>query len=724
MKTFRILNQFQLNFIHGKESQGLYMDILQLETEASKLRIYLLKNKLQRHKLFLIHSFFKTLLEESSKNIIESYLLEFIDNYTRYLSALDISGLNPVLIELIIKQAEIIDSNYLDEKTNLNLKTSILYLKAKYFSLIDILNGKEMTHPNKDISFPLLEIEPDKIDVDYGMLGTISVQLKPNLSDNRFHIIPGNEEPDEMLKDQVENALNNAIKIASKYTKLKHNYWEIYIDFGLKSACYSGNSFGVLLVLKLVEEILRYYDSPTKILSNTSAAFTGSVDKNGYTKTLSKDIITQKIKIIFYSGTKIFVLPDDDLFEAKNTLQSLNAIYPNRNLRLIGIQTIDDLFNLRNVVEIKKESPILRTGKFIKKRSVSFTLLILLAVVLFLSGLWDFDNNPVMYDINNRTIKIENKNGKELWSFECIENTMAGLNGAVPNIALKFYDIDNDGINEVLLCREKLTTRDPNYGRIICYNNKKEKQWQYIFRDTVFTPEYRHTNFFTSNIIDIVDEKNKQILYAFADNDPLYPSAIYKLNVKNGQRIDSSNVLWNSGGIFSAIIGNSNYATKREVVAIALNNGYERSVLFAINTDKLNGRSPAPPYYTILNQKLAEFDQYILLPKSDLTNLYFRWNSPKLGSLFFDRKTSEFNFIIGEYDSTDMQHALIYRCGTEMNDFYIDCADDFQKTRDTLVARGKLKPPYTYTPEYFRGLKEQIRYWNGEKFVTATERFR
>ncbi len=227
----------------------------------------------------------------------------------------------------------------------------------------------------------------------------------------------------------------------------------------------------------------------------------------------------------------------------------------------------------------------------------------------------------------------------------------------------------------------------------------------------------------SSNLIDIINENNRQVLYAFANNDPLYPSAIFKLDALTGQRVDSSKVLWNSGGINSAVIGDFNSDNIKEIVAIGINNGYERAVLFSIDIDSLNGRSPAPPYYTIRSKPLAYYTEYILLPKSDLTRLYFRWNSPIEGSLFYKQSAAEFNFMIGEYDADNVRRNLIYRCDGELRNFYIDCGDDFQTLRDSLVVHGKLNPPLTYTPEYFKQLKEQLRYWNGKKFVTAAERF-
>ncbi len=54
----------------------------------------------------------------------------------------------------------------------------------------------------------------------------------------------------------------------------------------------------------------------------------------------------------------------------------------------------------------------------------------------------------------------------------------------------------------------------------------------------------------------------------------------------------------------------------------------------------------------------------------------------------------------------------------------LDCGDDFQKKRDSLVVKGILNPPLTNTTEYFDSLKKQLRYWNGAKFVTAEEYFK
>ncbi len=470
------------------------MDILHLETEASKLRIKLLKTIPPRNKLFLLYTFFQLLLEEKNRNIAESYLLEFGNQYFDLLSRIEVSGLKSALINDIIRQSKQVQAVYPgDDKAFPESHISIL--EKKYQNLMEVLSGHDSIETPCTF-LPLLQKESQKFDDDYGVMSTLSVQIKPVAEENKFHILPGQGEPDAGLIKQAQSSLVNAVRIAKRYTKIKHQYWDVYIDFENKTGEYRGSSFGVLLVLKLAEEILRFYDSPTKIFSNISAALTGALDEDGNIPPLTKEIIDVKTKIVFFSRIRQFIIPEEDFLDAKNTLHKLQADFPDRNLKLVGIQSADDLFNLRNVVEIKKESTLLRTGKFIRRQALALFLLIPLTAIIIFSGIFDFDNNPEIADYESNLLMIKNGNGKTLWNIEPLDNLNESNMGPLRNVVVKIQDINGDGVNEVLACREKISHDDPNYGRIICYNKKKEKLWQYVFRDQVFTPEYKHTTLF------------------------------------------------------------------------------------------------------------------------------------------------------------------------------------------------------------------------------------
>ena len=286
------------------------MDILHLETEASKLRIKLLKTIPARNKLFLLSSFFHLLLEEKNRNVAESYILEFGKTYFDLISKIDLAGIHPKVVEVIIEQSKQLLAAYPEDDSPYPA-SCISSLEEKNKKLNAFLEGG-VSVGTAVVSLPLLQKESEKFEDDYGVLSTLSVQVKPGSGENKFHIIPGRGEPDAELKQQAENSLVNALRIAGKYAKIKHSNWDVYIDFENKTGEYSGSSFGALLVLKLVEEILRYYDSPTKIFSNAPAAITGAVDKHGNIPSLTPDIAAVKTKIVFFSDVKQFMIPEED----------------------------------------------------------------------------------------------------------------------------------------------------------------------------------------------------------------------------------------------------------------------------------------------------------------------------------------------------------------------------------------------------------------------------
>ncbi len=687
------------------------MDILYLETEASKLRIHLLKNPSQRNKLFLIYFFFNTLLNETDRNVTESYILEFIGNYSELLSSVNISGAKPDIIENLIKQAKKISDDFMNAEYKVNLMTSIETLTNKFNDLISILNGNETDVMAEGISLPLLEKGVRAAEDDYGILGTLSVQIKPNKTENKFHVIPSNQELNAIVKNQINYALINAIRIASEYTKLKYEFWEVYIDFEIKSGEYSGNSFGMLLVLKLVEEFLRLYDAPIKVLSNSYIVLTGAVNNSGIVSSLTKEIISQKIKIVFYSGMKIFVLPDDDLTEAKNTLHSLNKIYPQRHVKLIGVQTIDDLFNLRNVVEIKKESRIIRTGKFIRKQALSISLIFLLAIVIFFSGIWNYDENPQLLTADGTTLFIKNQNDKILWTKNITVDEKDLIRYA------RIIDIDGDGINEVILTYEgdKKNGNPIDNSKVSCYNKDAQTIWEYSFRDKEYSKREVLNTEYHINIIDTLTFANEKSLFFISSNGPSFSSAIYRIDLRTGKRLPGT--FWASGHIIDCKIKDINNDNQPEMIGVGYDNGYEDAVFFVYEVDTLTKVRPTKEEYLIKNHPISLMKSYIRFPKTDY-DIYCRVRTPAImnAQLTDDFKNSSYNFGVSN-PTAGNEPELQYRNNYNYKDIDIVIQSSFRVQRDTLVAHGILKQPYTDTEEYKNLLRSNILYWKDGKWV-------
>ena len=697
------------------------MDILHLETEASKLRIKLLKTIPARNKLFILYSFFHLLLEEKNRNIAESYILEFGKTYFDLISKIDLAGIHPEVVKVIIEQSKQILSAY-PEDDSPYLLSNVSSLEEKNKRLNAVLEGSESVG-NAVVSLPLLQKESEKFEDDYGVLSTLSVQVKPVSGENKFHIIPGRGEPDAELKQQAENSLVNALRIAGKYAKIKHSIWDVYIDFENKTGEYSGSSFGALLVLKLVEEILRYYDSPTKIFSNAPAAITGAVDKHGSIPSLTPDIVAVKTKIIFFSGVKQFIIPEDDFIHARDTLQELHKEFPDRNLKLVGIQTIDDLFDLRNVVDIKKESTLLRTGKFIKRQALALFLLIPLTAIIIFSGVFDFDNNPDHFEYKGKVGFIMNKSGKKLYETKLALdiNDMMDFGSIISSGWI--LDIDNDGDNEIVLCNniQTLKKSDSFHPRIICYDKDLNTKWVYTFNKLVATKFEKHSGYYDVDLEDTLTVNDTLNLFCFARNNPNEVSAIFRLDCMTGKLVH--NLLWHSGHLNTARI--FKYNGFNELYATAINNGFERSVIFSIPVNKLNGQLPAAEGYQFLNIDKAVPDQYVILPKTDFTDYYhMRFNVPLRSGFYIDKGKDELLISIMEGDLNRNYGGITYRFSKALKFISVSFSDGLIEKRDALVKAGRIKGPLTRTREFEQSLVSQLRYWDGKKFVTAAERFK
>jgi len=191
----------------------------------------------------------------------------------------------------------------------------------------------------------------------------------------------------------------------------------------------------------------------------------------------------------------------------------------------------------------------------------------------------------------------------------------------------------------------------------------------------------------------------------------------------NGERLNGT--LWSQGHFAGALIGDFNKDGKKELVAVGINNGSERCFMLSINLDQLGGQTPTlDNNYYYLNKKTAYFNRYILLPKSDYNDYYGqRYNVIPRGSLVYQEDINKFAFTIenGIREDPKIKGGYVIHIDPAFTDIDIFIGDAFLVRRDSLVAKGLLKPPYTNTRAFINLLKNQVRYWNGRSFVKKEE---
>ena len=134
--------------------------------------------------------------------------------------------------------------------------------------------------------------------------------------------------------------------------------------------------------------------------------------------------------------------------------------------------------------------------------------------MIYFTNLWDFDTNPSILKNQNDWMYVQNKNGKILWEKKMGYDISNRIYASYPAVAQKLVDINNDGINEILLTTENRTHNDTTYptGRVVCYNATGALIWDYYFRDSISSYELNHSLEYKSRIIDTITIDNEKAI--------------------------------------------------------------------------------------------------------------------------------------------------------------------------------------------------------------------
>jgi hypothetical protein len=497
----------------------------------------------------------------------------------------------------------------------------------------------------------------------------------------------------------------------------------VIISFDNKSGIVEGNSSGAALTLTFIKELLKLYNAAIFFTTPADTAYTGGQDIDGIITSVSGKIIKAKTEAVFFSGIKTFALPAVDVPAAQEKLNELKERYPDRKLRITGIEDFEDLINRRNLVEIKKINPIVRGGKFALRHSLSIILTIVLIAVVLLSGLLDFDKNPKFIKYENQHLRVLNANGKLLWSEKVETFPSYLLDGTLikKQYAL-FTDVTGDGKNEIILSNKLFGSRmqDSEFNNIVCYDFAKQLVWKHAFAEVVSTNTITFSSEYRTKFIDTYELNDHKILFVIAKNY-YFPSAVFGIDIATGKL--ATEVFWHSGHLDEGLIYKDSSGISDKLIVGGVNNGFESASLAVLEISKLAGKATAPSNYNLNDIAPADLVEYILIPPSD----YSIFINSRYNAVIQDHLILEDNKIrVGVHEAASLDEPglmLYYYFNPDFSINFIETGDNFQYDRDRLVKEGKLSPPLTYTAEYFEILKNNIKYWDGERFVNKVEYF-
>ncbi|MFZ1517292.1 MAG: hypothetical protein WAU11_00865 [Ignavibacteriaceae bacterium] len=683
-------------------------NLFELETLRTELINKSFNSSSSINNLNLFVNYFETILSLNNPNLIEAFLKEFIADFITSIKKFDVWGVDPSFtnrLNVILEKLSDLDCFEVDEQT---LLKELERIKNRYDKLLDILEDKEYKNGiEQKAYFPLIDNEP--IENIYGVIDSITVRISKCAENNKFIIVPSEKEIEKRIIEQCENSWKVALIQLSTYIKKPFPYHDIIISFDKKIGFYEGDSLGIALTLTMLEELLRFYNPEYIIKIKECSAFTGGVKENGRVQETGKEIIKQKVKAIFFSEINTFILPKFEETYAQFALTQLKLVYPNRNLKLIPAEDISDVINRRDVVDIKKQSMIVRTGKFIKKNSLSVIITICLIMIIAYMVAIDFDKNPNTLHTDGNALFIKNKNGRIIWTTN-VKITPSNLEQFA-----KIVDIDYDGINEVIICGFDGNKNKKDIRYTTCFSNQGEIIWCYLFTDVVKTNRENLNSDYAIKILDTLTYNSRKSLYLIATNLNSFSSAIFRIDLKTKKRLPGT--YWASGHIMNCIV-KSDKDKMPVIVGIGYDNGFEELVMFNFKLDTLTLVRPTTEDYLINDYTLMKFESYIRFPKTDFDLLYNNHRTPLFanGGILNEENDTSYSFATAlPSNINEVEIGYYVQKNFKNVDLVID--SDFRVQRDTLVAHGKLTQPYTDTEEYKNIIKSNILYWKSGEWV-------
>jgi len=667
-------------------------------------------------KLTLLSNFFALLLSANNKNILKAYGTCLIAPFSNYLAACDIACVPPVKHSRIIQTAEALLASHAFPDGEEALQRWTTLFKIKMELLTDILNGKDdILHQRNKYFFPLIDTSNYSSDL-YGMLDTITVKIVKG-KEQVFHLIPSEKEIEARIKTQIETSWNVAVAYAKKYIKHISPYHEVIVSFDKRVGFYVGDSLGVALTLAYINELFLFYNAPLTITAKEGGCFTGSLLQKGEIPSIGEENITKKVELVFYSNVKTFVLPKENEPAAEKKLHELKKEYPNRNLKLIAVTDIEDLLSRRNVVDIKKLSILKRAGKTVVRNKVVTVLLFVLIGILSLVYFYEYDDNPYGFEVTSTGYNLVNQSGRVLWTINCQVPDTHLINPIIYDTYIRVLDINDDKKNEVMCCFGPYDPLVEEYDIRNCatvFDYKGRLSNKFSFTKSVYSKRENLLPPYGMMLLDTLTYKGVKSVIVVSGNSYSYPNAAYILNLKTQKII--SDTLWNCGHIQDMRVVDLNNDGRKEVIGIAINNGYERTSLFLIEISKFGGQIPSIDEYKLINVNQADVGQLFLFPKSDYTTFF---NQRNAGLRKRSLIVNDFDKVVAFYETQltlDKNESICYSWDYLRDDFLVQIDNSFRVNRDSLVAQGKLQKPFTDTWEYRQLIHDQILKWNGKDF--------
>ncbi|MAT38159.1 MAG: hypothetical protein CL946_01000 [Ectothiorhodospiraceae bacterium] len=536
-----------------------------------------------------------------------------------------------------------------------------------------------------------------------------------------------------VILDELQEGTNAARSLSSILIRpfKRHNY-AITLSVRELGVQYTGKSFGLGFAVNLVS-LLSYHSMDRRYYKiESGTVFTGRTNSQGDVLPVDDEHVRTKLQGLIYSPYKRLVLPWEHERSAYAVIESMHEKSPDRNLEIIPVKQLGDVFDRRQVIAVRRFSAWKRGIKFYRRHQSVITLG-LLGIVISLIGAYilfvvDFDTNPHKVVVERGVYVVKNKRGTELWTKE-IEHPTYNFSPSyweeqiLYGTMWKRYavaDLDNDGSNEVLLGHA--FSYHGYSDSIYCYNADGSRRWAQPVGIPTVTNEndYRQSPFRVQTIwVGVLDSTGAQRIIVSCCTD-FYSNVVYIIDNEGNKLAD----YLHPGSLVWATVIPAPDSSGYEIVLCGAHNGYRQPVVVVLDPKYVSGTAPEQESHRFLQPKRppAAEKYYIRFPRTQINDIYGVNPLPYPNLASMGPMGRVFNVNEAALEPPDSGLAIptahvFYEFTNDMKLLSIQTSSTYDKLYRAAMKSGFTSRQLGKT--YFDSLKTHVEWWDGEKFINT-----
>jgi len=462
------------------------------------------------------------------------------------------------------------------------------------------------------------------------------------------------------------------------------------------------------------------------------AAITGDINSAGKVLPVDPNTIQAKAEAAFFSWANLLAVPISQYSLFNEQIRKLKERYPARELSLMGVEKLEDLFYDRRLTDYVVENRIKHSFKKFKREKfkvVGIPLIVILLLIIARLAYGPVDKNPVIVEFEGSLLFLKNSDGSTIskleigrQSVEYFLNTPSA--DRFPRFQLK--DITSDGINE-LFYSSYVDRHMSAESFIRAWSVSGDSLiWE---QEITFEYDYPEQNaFLNSNMIVremyIINTRDGPKLALTANPQQYFQTMVNVFDLNTGS---VKQEFIHPGRVFDMHVVDLNCDGADEMVLAGVSNAYWKAAITVLEYNEgEKGYAPATSPYRPSGLQRTNPKRYMLIPKTLIADFFeplqkYNYSSgvnfdPVTRNLFFEVVEGRRELFDHERDAP-----VFFYFDNDLSPLGIGTSDTYDVAAREFYEEGKI--PLIPDFDYFEALQDSILYWTGEEFVPTQEYF-